>query len=68
MPLELDFGPAAEAFRAEVRAWLEANKPKELIGVNAEEAQRQRNPALSAWAKKLTEAGYMCVEIGRAHV
>ena len=61
MPLELDFGPAAEAFRAEVRAWLEANKPKELIGVNAEEAQRQKNPALSAWAKKLTEAGYMCV-------
>ena len=25
MPLELDFGPAAEAFRTEVRAWLEAN-------------------------------------------
>jgi hypothetical protein len=61
MPLELDFGPAAEAFRAEIREWLEANKPQELIGVNAEEAQRQRNPALSAWAKKLTEAGYMCV-------
>ena len=61
MPLELDFGPAADAFRVEVREWLEANKPQELIGVNAEEAQRSKNPALSAWAKKLTEAGYMCV-------
>ena len=61
MPLELDFGPAAEAFRTEVRAWLEANKPAELVGVNADEAQRGQHPALSAWAKKLTEAGYMCV-------
>ena len=61
MPLELDFGPAAEAFRAEVREWLEGNKPKELVGVNADEAQRGQHPALSSWAKKLTEAGYMCV-------
>lgn len=61
MSLVLDFGPAADAFRAEVRAWLEENKPAELIGVNTDEAQRGQYPGLSAWARKLTEAGYMCV-------
>ena len=61
MPLELDFGPAAEAFRAEVRGFLDKYAPKELVGVSTDEAQRGRHPALSAWAKTLTENGYMCV-------
>lgn len=61
MPLELDLGPAALAFRMELREWLEANKPKELIGVDANELQRGRIPGASEWAKKLTDAGYMCV-------
>ena len=61
MPLELDFGPAAEAFRAEVREFLDKNAPKELVGMSTDEANRGRHPGLSAWAKTLTEAGYMCV-------
>ena len=61
MPLELDFGPAAENFRAEVREFLDKNAPKELVGMSTDEANRGRHPALSAWARTLTEAGYMCV-------
>ena len=61
MPLELDLGPAATAFREEVRSWLEANKPTELVGMSADMAQRTDLPAVAAWARKLTEAGYMCV-------
>lgn len=62
MPLELDLGPAAQAFRTELREWLEANKPKELIGVSADQLARGGTvKGASEWAKKLTEAGYMCV-------
>ncbi len=62
MPLELDLGPAAQAFRAELREWLEANKPKELIGVSADQLARGGQvKGASEWAKKLTDAGYMCV-------
>lgn len=61
MPLELDLGPAALQFRMELREWLEANKPHDLIGVDANELQRGRIPGASEWAKKLTDAGYMCV-------
>ena len=62
MPLELDLGPAAQAFRTELRDWLEANKPKELIGVSSDQLARGGTvKGASEWAKKLTEAGYMCV-------
>jgi len=61
MALELDLGPAAQAFRTEIREWLEANKPKELIGVSTDMVTRGRYPGASEWAAKLTEAGYMCV-------
>jgi len=59
MALELDLGPAAQAFRTEIREWLEANKPKELIGVSTDMVTRGRYPGASEWAAKLTEAGYM---------
>jgi hypothetical protein len=36
MSMELDVGPSARAFRDEVRGWLEANRPEELMGVDAE--------------------------------
>lgn len=62
MPLELDLGPAAQAFRTELRDWLEANKPKELIGVSSDQLARGGTvKGASEWAKKLTDAGYMCV-------
>jgi len=61
MPLELDLGPAAEKFRGELRDWLEANTPAELIGMSADVAQRTDLPAVKAWADTLSAAGYMCV-------
>ncbi len=61
MPLELDLGPAATKFRAELRDWLEANKPAELIGMSSDMAQRSDIPAVREWADTLTAAGYMCV-------
>jgi len=62
MPLELDLGPAAQAFRSELRAWLEANKPQELVGVSSDQLARGGTvKGASEWAKKLTDAGYMCV-------
>ncbi|MEI8286072.1 MAG: acyl-CoA dehydrogenase family protein [Actinomycetes bacterium] len=62
MPLELDLGPAARAFRSELRAWLEANKPQELVGVSSDQLARGGTvKGASEWAKKLTDAGYMCV-------
>jgi alkylation response protein AidB-like acyl-CoA dehydrogenase len=50
MPIEIDLGPAAQRFRTEVREWLEANKPED--GARRDDR---------AWAKKLEEAGFLCV-------
>jgi len=62
MSLELDLGPQARAFRDELRQWLEANRPEDLIGVDVEAAARMPDtPAMRAWTEKLKEAGYLCV-------
>ena len=61
MPMELDLGPQAQTFRDEVRSWLEANRPDELIGVDEQRASFGNSAALQAWADKLYEAGFMCV-------
>ena len=61
MPMDLDLGPSARAFRDEVRGWLEANRPEELVGVDAERLALQRVPGADDWARKLHEAGLMCV-------
>lgn len=62
MALEIDLGPSAKAFRDEVRGWLEANRPEDLLGVDNERAGfGVETPALKAWSQKLHEAGFMCV-------
>ncbi|MFL6204808.1 MAG: acyl-CoA dehydrogenase family protein [Acidimicrobiales bacterium] len=62
MPLEIDLGPAARAFRDELRQWLEANRPDDLVGVETERAQLMAaSPAVKGWLRKLHEAGYVCV-------
>jgi alkylation response protein AidB-like acyl-CoA dehydrogenase len=62
MALELDLGPQARAFRDELRQWLEANRPDDLVGVEVEAAARMPDtPAMRAWTEKLREAGYLCV-------
>ncbi|MEZ5223732.1 MAG: acyl-CoA dehydrogenase family protein [Ilumatobacteraceae bacterium] len=58
----LDLGPEAEAFRDELRGWLEANRPEHLVGVHASpEMQPDPGTPLHDWANKLHEAGYICV-------
>ena len=55
MPLELDLGPAAQAFRTELREWLKTNVPKELVGVSADSLARGNMTAAGkAWVKTLT--------------
>jgi alkylation response protein AidB-like acyl-CoA dehydrogenase len=59
--MNFDFTPEQEAFRKEVRAWLEANLPDDLRGkafassrADVEEVKRLR-----AWQKTMAEAGYV---------
>jgi alkylation response protein AidB-like acyl-CoA dehydrogenase len=61
MPMELDLGPEAKQFRDEVREWLEANRPEELVGVDEQRASFGNGAAFKAWADKLAGAGFMCV-------
>jgi alkylation response protein AidB-like acyl-CoA dehydrogenase len=61
MTLDIDLGPRARAFRDEVRQWLEANRPEELVGVEADVAMRRGAPGIDAWTDRLHEAGYLCV-------
>jgi alkylation response protein AidB-like acyl-CoA dehydrogenase len=62
MALEIDLGPAARSFRDELRQWLEANRPDELVGVETERAQLMGgSPAIRSWLEQLHEAGYVCV-------
>src|SRR2546421_591181 len=61
MPMELDLGPEAKQFRDEVRGWLEANRPEELVGVDEQRASFGNGASLKAWADKLAKAGFMCV-------
>jgi alkylation response protein AidB-like acyl-CoA dehydrogenase len=61
MVLGLDLGSNARAFRDEVRQWLEANRPEELVGVEAERAVFGDVPGVAEWTGKLHEAGYLCV-------
>ena len=62
MTIQMDLGPAATAFRDELRAWLEANRPDELVGVDSErDAVLVGAPAVAEWSDQLYRAGYMCV-------
>jgi alkylation response protein AidB-like acyl-CoA dehydrogenase len=61
MTLEIDLGPEAQAFRAELREWLEANKPEALVGADSPRGFMGDLGAYREWAEKLGEAGYLCV-------
>jgi hypothetical protein len=45
---EIDLGPEARKFRDELRQWLEANRPDELVGEDAESAAMARSAAYEA--------------------
>ncbi|MDD9368674.1 MAG: acyl-CoA dehydrogenase family protein [Acidimicrobiales bacterium] len=62
--MEIDLGPEAEAFRDELRQWLDANRPDDL---DPDAGERGAAPGpegwarLRSWADTLHDAGYMCV-------
>jgi alkylation response protein AidB-like acyl-CoA dehydrogenase len=57
--LNWEYPPEAEAFRAEVRAWLEANLPDDLRGVHLGDIDRPGMlERLRAWNATLADAGY----------
>jgi len=58
---QTDLGPAARAYRAEVREWLCAHAPAELNGVDVDDATPEQACRLARWAEDIHQAGYMCV-------
>ncbi|HZQ27939.1 MAG TPA: acyl-CoA dehydrogenase family protein [Acidimicrobiales bacterium] len=54
--MDLIYPPEAEAFRKEIRAWLEANLPEHFEDLRGEE-RRQFN---EEWVKKLFDGGWIC--------
>src|SRR5438874_10561171 len=59
--MDFDFTPEQEAFRKEVRAWLEANLPDDLRGRSfaSSRADRDEVARLRAWQKQMAEAGFV---------
>jgi len=59
--MNFDFSESEEAFRKEVRGWLEANLPDDLRGraFAASRADRDEVRRLRAWQKRMCEAGYV---------
>ena len=55
--MDLRDTPAEAAFRAEVRAWIEANLPEDLRGHRGG-AARYDGPEVRRWSRALHEAGY----------
>src|SRR5258705_8276635 len=62
--VNFDFAESEEAFRKEVRGWLEANLPDDLRGraFAASRADRDEVRRLRAWQKRMWEAGYVGVD------
>src|SRR5919108_625249 len=59
--MDFDFSEREEAFRKDVRAWLEANPPDDLRGraFAASRADVDEVRRLRAWQKRMYEAGYV---------
>jgi hypothetical protein len=63
MTLELDLGPNAVKFRNELREWLEANAPEDLVGIDAERAAFGNLPELRTWPAEFGGRGLTGVEL-----
>ena len=61
--MDFTYPPEAEAFRAEFRAWLEANVDSEVAGAQAMEAAESPEALarLRAWNRALADAGYAAI-------
>jgi len=62
--MDSDFTPDQEAFRKEVRHWLETNLPDDLRGraFAASRADHEEVRKLRAWQKKMYEGGYVGID------
>jgi alkylation response protein AidB-like acyl-CoA dehydrogenase len=62
--MNFDFSPEQEAFRQELRAWLEVNVPDELRGQGfaASRADPDEVRRLRAWQRRMWEAGYVGID------
>ncbi|MGH7856799.1 MAG: acyl-CoA dehydrogenase family protein, partial [Candidatus Binatia bacterium] len=59
--MDLTWSEAEEAFRAEVREWLEANVPQEHVDDDEYSDDRASFESRRAWQRKLGEAGYLAM-------
>jgi len=60
--MTIDLGPQAEQFRDELREWLAGNRPDDLDDtIDPRRLMLEGGPAVTAWTRKLHEAGYLCV-------
>ena len=58
--MQLDYSPADEAFRSEIRSWLEANLPAGWFDDGFEMTPEQRKAFNEGWPAKLFEGGWIC--------
>ncbi len=58
--MDLVYPPPAEAFRADVRAWLEHNLPPGWGELGFEMSPDERTSFNAEWTKKLSEGGWIC--------
>ncbi|HAP77875.1 MAG TPA: acyl-CoA dehydrogenase [Acidimicrobiaceae bacterium] len=58
--MELQYAPEDEAFRSEIRGWLEANLPAGWFDEGFEMAPEARKAFNEGWPAKLFEGGWIC--------
>jgi alkylation response protein AidB-like acyl-CoA dehydrogenase len=58
--MDLTYPPEAEAFRAEIRAWLTENLPEGWGTPGFEQTREERKAFLADWTKKLFDGGWIC--------
>ena len=58
--MQLDYTPEAEAFRVEIRAWLEANLPTGWFDEGFEMTPDERKAFNEGWPAKLFDGGWIC--------
>ena len=58
--MQLTYTPDAEAFRSEIRSWLEANLPAGWFDDGFEMTPEQRKAFNEGWPAKLFEGGWIC--------
>ena len=58
--MELSYPPEAEAFRKEIRSWLEENLPDGWFDPGVELSAAERRAFNEEWPKRLYEGGWIC--------